>query len=67
MPYKQIHLKVITLRNDFPHTGLTNLDLMAPPVFKPQELPVQKHLSFKPPIKIGFLVNSVKKKISGSF
>ena len=67
MPYKQIHLKVITLRNDFQHSGLTNLDLMAPPVFKPQELPVQKHLSFKPPIKIGFFGQFRKEKNLGFF
>ena len=66
-PYKQIHLKVITLRNDFKHSGLTNIDLIAPPVFKPWELPVNKKLSFTPPIKIGFFGQFRKEKNLGFF
>ena len=52
--YKNIHLKVITLRNDFAKDNLTNLDLIVPPVFKPLDLPVDKELSFKEPLKLGF-------------
>ena len=66
-PHKQIHLKVITLRNDFKHSGLTNIDLIAPPVFKPWELPVNKKLSFTPPIKIGFFGQFRKEKNLGFF
>ena len=66
-PHKQIHLKVITLRNDFKHSGLTNIDLIVPPVFKPWELPVNKKLSFTPPIKIGFFGQFRKEKNLGFF
>lgn len=52
--YKNIHLKVITLRNDFKEDRLTNVDLIAPPVFKPQDLPVDKELTYKEPLKLGF-------------
>ena len=44
--YKQIHLKVITLRDDFQNSGLTNVDLIAPPVFKPQDMPVDTSLQY---------------------
>ncbi|WP_302609364.1 glycosyltransferase family 1 protein [uncultured Mitsuokella sp.] len=66
-PYKQIHLKVITLRNDFKNSGLKNVDLILPPVFKPWQLPVNKHLSFKPPIKIGFFGQFRREKNLGFF
>lgn len=67
MPYEQIHLKVITLRDDFRNSGLKNLDLIAPPVFTPYDLPVNKKLTFTHPIKIGFLGNSGKRRIWDSF
>lgn len=66
-PYKQIRLKVITLRNDFKNSGLKNVDLILPPVFKPWQLPVNKHLSFRPPIKIGFFGQFRKEKNLGFF
>lgn len=44
-----------------------NVDLIVPPVFKPWELPVDKHLSFKPPIKIGFFGQFRKEKNLGFF
>lgn len=65
--YQQIHLKVITLRNDFENSGLKNVDLIAPPVFKPWELSVNKKLSFTPPIKIGFFGQFRKEKNLGFF
>ncbi len=65
--YKQIHLKVITLRNDFKNSGLHNVDLILPPVFKPWQLSVNKHLDFKPPIKIGFFGQFRKEKNLGFF
>ena len=52
--YKNIHLKVITLRNDFKNDKLINVDLIAPPVFKPLDLPIQTQLSYKEPIVLGF-------------
>lgn len=54
LPYKNIHLKVITLRNDFKNDGLSNVDLIAPPVFKPLDLPVDKELTYKEPLTLGF-------------
>lgn len=60
-------MKVITLRNDFKHSGLTNLDLIAPPVFKPQDLPVDTCLSITPPVKIGFFGQFRKEKNLGFF
>lgn len=54
MRYKNIHLKVITLRNDFKNDGLTNVDLIAPPVFKPLDLPVDTELTLKEPLTLGF-------------
>lgn len=65
--YKNIHLKVITLRNDFQHSDLTNLDLIAPPVFKPQDLPVDTTLTITSPIKIGFFGQFRKEKNLGFF
>lgn len=52
--YKNIHLKVITLRNDFVNDNLTNLDLIAPPVFKPLDLAVEENLEYNEPITLGF-------------
>lgn len=54
LPYKNIHLKVITLRNDFKNDGLSNVDLIAPPVFKPLDLPIDKELTYKEPLTLGF-------------
>ena len=65
--YQQIHLKVITLRNDFKNSGLKNVDLIAPPIFKPWELSVNKKLLFTPPIKIGFFGQFRKEKNLGFF
>ncbi|MBO5604031.1 MAG: glycosyltransferase, partial [Acidaminococcaceae bacterium] len=65
--YSQVRLKVITLRNDFRNSGLKNVDLIPPPVFKPQDLPVNKKLVFKPPIKLGFFGQFRKEKNLGFF
>lgn len=65
--YKQIHLKIITLRNDFQDSGLHNIDLIQPPVFKPQDMPVNKDLHSVPPIKIGFFGQFRKEKNLGFF
>lgn len=52
--YPNIHLKVITLRNDFKEDKLSNVDLIDPPVFKPLDLPVNLQLGYKEPIVLGF-------------
>lgn len=52
--FKNIHLKVITLRNDFVHDGLRNVELISPPVFKPLDLPVDKELTLHKPLILGF-------------
>lgn len=62
LPYKNIHLRVITLRNDFEGSGLTNLRLINPPVFKPLSLEADKKLKAEYPIKIGFFGQFRKEK-----
>lgn len=52
--YKNIHLKVITLRNDFTKDNLSNLDLIEPPVFKPLDFAVTSKLTCHNPLKLGF-------------
>jgi len=63
----QVRLKVITLRNDFARSRLNNVDLIPPPVYKPQELPVNKELDFEPPIRLGFFGQFRKEKNLGFF
>ena len=65
--YPQIHLKVITLRNDFGDSNLKNMDQIPPPVYKPQDLPVDTELKCKPPIKLGFFGQFRKEKNLGFF
>lgn len=52
--YKNLHIKIITLRNDFVEDGLTNIDLIAPPVFKPIESIVSAKLTEHTPLTLGF-------------
>lgn len=52
--YKNIRLKVITLRDDFSKDNLVNVDLIPPPVFKPMDLPVDKELTCHNPMLLGF-------------
>lgn len=52
--YKNIHLKIITLRDDFQQDHLSNIDLIPPPVFKPMDLPVDKELTCHEPLLLGF-------------
>lgn len=52
--YKNIHLKVITLRDDLTKYGLTNVDLIPPPVFKPMDFDVDKELTNHKPLLLGF-------------
>lgn len=52
--YKNLHIKIITLRNDFVEDGLRNIDLIAPPVFKPIESIVSAKLTEHTPLTLGF-------------
>ena len=51
--YENIHLKVITLRNDFIKDNLKNVDLIEPPVFKPL-LKLDKHSENSKELVLGF-------------
>lgn len=52
--YKNIHIKIITLRNDFEEENLSNIDLIEPPVFKPVYTEIEANLTYKEPITLGF-------------
>ena len=65
--YPQIRLKVVTLRNDFTNSGLKNVDLIPPPVYSPQELPLPAETAFTPPLKLGFFGQFRKEKNLGVF
>lgn len=52
--YKNLHIKIITLRNDLVEDGLRNIDLIAPPVFKPIESIVSTKLTEHTPLTLGF-------------
>ena len=67
LQYKNIHLRVITLRNDFGSSGLTNLRLIDPPVYKPLSLKADKELRITYPIKIGFFGQFRKEKNLDAF
>ena len=60
--YKNIHLKVITLRNDFAGSNLTNVALIEPPVFKPHNVSSKEGFSVTLPIKLGFFGQFRKEK-----
>lgn len=62
LPNKQIHLKIITLRNDFSNSGLTNVDLIAPPVYKPVFQPVDEDIVLHNPLRLGFFGQYRKEK-----
>lgn len=52
--YPNIHLKVITLRNDFTNENLKNVDLIEPPVFKPLNLKLSKYDENSKELVLGF-------------
>lgn len=61
--YKNIHLRVITLRNDFANNKLENLRLIEPPVFTPPASSImKKEKSMELPLKIGFFGQFRKEK-----
>lgn len=54
-PYKQIHLKVIALRDDFQQEKLPNLELVAPPVYKPLDACAREEgITLHVPLIFGF-------------
>ena len=60
--YKNVKLHVITLRNDFANSGLTNVQLVAPPVFTPvfqTSEPLESHDEL---LRIGFFGQFRKEK-----
>lgn len=59
---KNIHLKVISLRNDFVNAGLSNVEVIVPPVFKPMDLHCEAELFLHKPIRIGFFGQFRKEK-----
>jgi len=70
LPYKNLHLRIITLRNDLAKNGLNNVVLIPPPVFKPLDFPVNRSLDFaksERPLKIGFFGQFRKEKKLGFF
>lgn len=52
--YKNIHLKVITLRNDFVDDNLKSVDLIEPPVFKPVNFKLEKPTKQNKELILGF-------------
>ena len=65
--YKNIYLKVITLRNDLKQDSFSNLALIKPPVFKPTDLKVDENIILHNPVKIGFFGQFRKEKNLGFF
>ena len=60
--YKNVKLHVITLRNDFANSGLTNVQLVAPPVFKPVYNESYIIKDKEEPLRIGFFGQFRKEK-----
>lgn len=54
LPYKNIKLKITTLRDDFGSERLPNMDLILPPVVVPPGMVVNSNLKGSLPLKIGF-------------
>ncbi len=54
LPYKNIKLKITTLRDDFGSDKLPNMDLILPPVVVPPDMSVKRNLNPSLPLKIGF-------------
>lgn len=52
--YKNIKLKITSLRDDFKNENVSNLVVIPPPVLVPLEIQVEDKLKYKKPIQIGF-------------
>lgn len=53
-PYKNIKLKVTTLRDDFKDDNIPKVELIKPPVLLPEGIEVNPVLTYREPIRIGF-------------
>lgn len=53
-PYKNIKLKVTTLRDDFKDDNIPKIELIKPPVLLPEGIEVNSLLTYREPIRIGF-------------
>lgn len=53
-PYKNIKLKVTTLRDDFKDDNIPKIELIKPPVLLPEGIEVNPVLTYREPIRIGF-------------
>lgn len=53
-PYKNIKLKVTTLRDDFKDDDMPKIELVKPPVLLPEGIEVNPVLTYREPIRIGF-------------
>lgn len=54
LPYKNIKLRITSLRDDFKLDNLTNVTIVPPPVLVPAGVEVQSKLTYKEPIRVGF-------------
>lgn len=52
--YENIRVKIMTLRNDFKDTDIANLKMIAPQVYKSQDVAVNNMLEYREPIVLGF-------------
>lgn len=60
--YGNIHLHIISLRDDISDVGLQNVDIIAPPVFSPVYYDVKEVTKASGPIRIGFFGQFRKEK-----
>jgi hypothetical protein len=52
--YKNIKLKITSLRNDFANDQVQNVEIIPPPVLLPDGIEADSHLIYKEPVRIGF-------------
>lgn len=52
--YKNIKLKITSLRNDFTHDDVPNVEIIPPPVLVPDGVRTVSHLTYNEPIRVGF-------------
>ena len=62
LPYKNIHIKVISLRCDFTGRRLPNVEFIEPPVYSPLSEKARMQEQLLPPIKLGFFGQFRKEK-----
>lgn len=60
--YENIHLHIISLRDDISDVGLCNVDVIAPPVFSPVYYDIDSVTRKSGPIRIGFFGQFRKEK-----